>query len=145
MKVILLADIRGTGRKDDVKEVREGYARNFLIPRGLAKVATEYVLAEKQAADEARGARREVRRREAEEMAGKLSTTTLSFAVKAGAHGEVFGSVTAKDIERVLVEKGFRGVTAELPRPLKAIGDHRVELDLSERIKTALTITIVSE
>lgn len=145
MKVILLADIRGTGRKDDVKEVREGYARNFLIPRGLAKVATEDVLAEKQAADEARGARREIRRREAEEIAGKLSTTTLSFAVKVGAHSEVFGSVTAKDLEHALMEKGFQGVTAELPRPLKTLGDHRIELDLGEGIKTALTITIVSE
>lgn len=143
MKVLLCADVRGTGRKGDIKEVREGYARNFLIPRGLAEVATEEVLARKERGDAARAEERAERRRTAEEWAEKLSTLSLSFPVKAGPHGEVFSSVTAKDIQAALTARRYHGITVKLAKPLKTLGDHRVELDLGEGIKTTVTITVV--
>ncbi|MFH0806142.1 MAG: 50S ribosomal protein L9 [Candidatus Brennerbacteria bacterium] len=143
MKVILLADVRGTGRSGDVKEVREGYARNFLIPRGLAEVATEEVLARKEEGDAARAQERVDRRREVEMWAEKLSVLSLSFPVKSGPHSEVFGSVTAKDVQAALTSRGYHSITVKLAKPLKTLGDHCVELDLGEGIKTTVTITVV--
>ena len=143
MRVILLADVRGTGRKGDLKEVSEGYARNFLIPRGLAEVATERTREEKEARDAARVSAHAAHRREAEVQAVELATLTLTFPVKAGAQGKVFGSVTAKDIQGALTARGYQGVTVKVPKPLKTLGKHRVELDLGQGIKTTVTITIV--
>jgi large subunit ribosomal protein L9 len=143
MKVLLLADVRGTGRNGDVKEVREGYARNFLIPRGLAEAATEEVLANKEASDTARATVRAERRREAGRYAEELTTLALSFPVKAGVHGEVFGSVTAKDIQGALAARGYHGITVKLTKPLKGLGEHHVELDLGEGTKTTVAITVV--
>lgn len=143
MKVILLADVRGTGRKGDIKEVREGYARNFLIPRGLAETATEEVLAKKEEGDAARVRERAEHRHEVEEWAEKLSVLALTFPVKAGPHGEVFGSVTAKDIQGALTARRYHGITVKLAKPLKTLGDHHVELDLGEGTKTTVLITVV--
>lgn len=143
MKIILFTDVRGTGRKGDVKEVREGYARNFLIPRGLAEAATEEMLAEKEEHDAARDAARAARRREAETQASELISLALALPVKTGAQGEVFGSVTAKDVAASLAARGYRGITVKLPKPLKELGEHPVALDLGEGIKTTVTVTVV--
>lgn len=143
MKVILLEDVRGTGRKGEVREVREGYARNFLIPRGLARAATEAVLREREA-DEARHAEaRAARRARAEAQARALSAFTLTVPVKSGVHGEVFGSVAAKDIARALAAHGYRDITVKLSKPIRALGAHPVELDLGEGIRTTVTIEVV--
>lgn len=144
MRVILLADVRGTGRKGDVKEVREGYARNFLIPHGLAKAATDEALVEKEAYDAARDEMHAAHRRKAEMWASELKTLTLEFPVKAGAKGEVFGSVTPKDISSMLAARGYSGVSVELPKPLKTLGSHSVAVDLGEGMKTTVTVTVVS-
>jgi len=144
MKVILLTDIRGTGRKGDIKEVREGYARNFLLPRGLAKVATASALVARAAHDAARVAAREARRKEAEGWIVKLAEEKWIFPVKTGAKGEVFGSVTAKDIARELTARGYSNVTVEFPKPLKTLGDHRVALDLGEGIQTTVTVNVAA-
>ncbi len=145
MKVLLLTDVRGTGRKGDVKEVREGYARNFLIPRGLAEAATDDVIAEKKARDDARDAERAARRRKAERWVEELAMLTFSFPVKAGDAGEVFGSVTAKDIDASLAKRGYLGIKAELPKSIRTLGEHRVPLDLGEGTKTTVTVTVVPE
>lgn len=143
MKVLLLTDVRGTGRKGDVKEVREGYARNFLIPRGLAEAATERTLVEKEARDAERSAARAARRRDAEIWATELGALAFTFPVKAGEKGEVFSSVTAREIQAELAARGYRGATVKLAKPLKALGDHLVEIDLGEGIKTTVTVTVV--
>ncbi|MBI2278511.1 MAG: 50S ribosomal protein L9 [Candidatus Brennerbacteria bacterium] len=145
MRVILLADIRGTGRKGDVKEVREGYARNFLIRRGLAAPATEIALAAKAREEETKEARRVERRRAAEIAAGKFTGFELTFPIKAGPGGEVYGSVTAKNIEETLAARGCRDVTVKLPKVLKILGAHRVELDFGEGIKAIVGVTLVRE
>lgn len=145
MKVLLLTDVRGTGRKGDVKEVREGYARNFLIPRGLAEAATERILVEKEARDAERSAVRAARRRDAEVWATELAALALTFPVKAGEKGEVFSSVTAKEVQAELSVRGYRGATVKLAKPLKTLGEHLVEIDLGEGIKTTVAITVVPE
>jgi large subunit ribosomal protein L9 len=103
------------------------------------------VLAEKEARDAARGAARATHRHEAETWVTELSSLALSFPVKAGAQGEVFGSVTAKDVAAALAARGYRGITVKLPKPRKELGEHRVELDLGEGIKTTVAVTVVPE
>lgn len=144
MKVLLLADVRGTGRKGDIKEVREGYARNFLIPRGLAEAATDTVLEEKERRDEARDAARAAHRCEAEAWASALEGTALTFPVKAGGKGEVFGSVTAKDVAAALAAKWYHPVTVKLPKPLRELGVHMVSLDLGEGIRATVTVRLIN-
>lgn len=143
MKVILLADVRGTGRKGEVREVREGYARNFLIPRRLAETATESVLAEKEERDAARENHRMARRHAAETWARELEALTLTFPVKGGVRGKVYGSVTAKDIMNALAARGYHDCRVKLEKPLKVAGTHCIPVDLGEGIKTMVSVTIV--
>ncbi|MDP3975186.1 MAG: 50S ribosomal protein L9 [Candidatus Jorgensenbacteria bacterium] len=143
MKVILLADVRGTGRKGDVKEVREGYARNFLIPRGLAETATEEVLTEKSARDAARENHRVERRRETERWAKELEMLTLTFKVKVGERGEIYDSVTANNIMSALTARGYHDCRVKLEKPLKEVGAHRISIHFGGGTKTTVTITVV--
>ncbi|KPU26558.1 50S ribosomal protein L9 [Caloranaerobacter sp. TR13] len=102
MKVILLKDVKGLGKKGSVVNVKDGYARNFLLPRGVAKEATEgnlKVLKEQEAA-------REIKRKEelerAKKLAEKISSISVKIQGKAGTNGKLFGSITSKDIANAL-------------------------------------------
>ncbi|WP_427340670.1 50S ribosomal protein L9 [Caloranaerobacter sp. DY30410] len=102
MKVILLKDVKGLGKKGSVVNVKDGYARNFLLPRGIAKEATEgnlKVLKEQEAA-------REIKQKEelekAKKLAEKISSITVKIQGKAGVNGKLFGSITSKDIANAL-------------------------------------------
>lgn len=129
MKVILLKDVKGLGKKGSVVNVKDGYARNFLLPRGVAKEATEgnlKVLKEQEAA-------REIKRKEelekAKKLAEKISSISVKIQGKAGANGKLFGSITTKDIANALNKQ------------------HKIKIDkkkimLKDNIK-ALGITIV--
>ena len=98
MKVILMADVKGTGKKGEMHEVSDGYARNFLLPRKLAKEATVQAVGEMHAKNEADAFHAEVRRQEAEALAKKLEGIKVEIKAKAGEGGKLFGSVTIKDI-----------------------------------------------
>jgi len=107
MKVILKEDIKHVGLKDDVVEVKNGYGRNFLIPQGKAKLATDGAL--KMLAEDVR--QREFKmdklKKDAEALAEKVNGTTVSIKTKAGASGRIFGSITTLQIANALKEKGF--------------------------------------
>lgn len=98
MKVILTADVKGTGKKGEMHEVSDGYARNFLLPKKLAKEATVQAVGEMNAKNEANAFHAEVRRQEAEALAKKLEKIKVEIKAKAGEGGKLFGSVTIKDI-----------------------------------------------
>ena len=107
MKVVLKKDVKGVGKEHEVQEVSVGYARNFLIPKGLAEVATE----EKAAAAKSKQEEREEQEKgiveEKKKQIEALAKLELECKLKAGRHGEVFGSVGEKEIEKALKEKGY--------------------------------------
>ncbi len=123
MKVILLQDVPALGKAGAVKEVKEGYARNYLIPRGLAAEATKSNLRVLEGKQRAVANRVQRERTEAEELAAGLERAVIEVPARGGEGGRLFGSVTAQDIADALVRAGF------------AVGKRQVDLD--EPIKTA--------
>ncbi|MBZ0090596.1 MAG: 50S ribosomal protein L9 [Burkholderiales bacterium] len=147
MQIILVEKVTNLGQLGDVVKVKDGYARNFLIPQGKAKRATAANMAE----FEARRAELEKiqagKLLEAQGRAAKLEAYVLSLARKAGVDGKLFGSVTNSDIAEGLAANGFDVVKAEvrLPNgPLKSIGDHPVTLSLHTDVSVDISVAITA-
>lgn len=145
MKVILLTDVKGLGKKFDVKTVKDGYARNFLIPRGLAKLADKKSLEEmafKKAVWEKED--RELKTG-LETLAQNLTHHTFRFVLKTGPKDTVFGSVTRDEIKKAVsaaIPADYKNVEVELERPIKTLGEHQVELDLGKGVKTKVKVLV---
>jgi len=146
MKVILKEDIKNLGYKDDVVIVKDGYGRNFLIPQGKAKLATESAM--KMLAEDLR--QREFKldkiKKDADAMAEKLNGATVTVSTKAGASGKIFGSVTSLQVANALKEKGFdvdrRKVVLD---DIKAIGTYSAVVNLFKDISATITVDVVTE
>jgi large subunit ribosomal protein L9 len=147
MEVILLSDVEKVGLRGDVVSVARGYARNFLLPRGLAEQATKARVAEMQKRD-AQQARHEAKTAdEASAIAGTLAKTELRFEVKAGPTGSLFGSVTPTDIAdelwktaKVRVDRRKIGVDN-----IKRIGRYEVPIDLFQDVRVEVKMLVVPE
>lgn len=147
MKVILSRDVGGLGVKDDVKEVRNGYARNFLLPKGFAVLATPAVLAEVSSRKKRRETALLERTSEFEELADRLAGMTLRFYMKISAKGRAFGSITPSTIHAEL-KKGKVDVERDwilLDEPLKTIGEHHVLVRLPTGREARIQIFIEPE
>lgn len=105
MKVILLQDVKGQGKKGTMINVSDGYARNFLIPKKLAKEATASAVNDLKGQNEAFAYKKETELKEAKEMQGKLKNLAVSITAKAGSNGKLFGSVTNKDVAEALLNQ----------------------------------------
>jgi large subunit ribosomal protein L9 len=148
MQIILLEKVANLGNLGDVVKVKDGYARNFLIPTGQARRATEKAVAEFEAR------RAELEKVQAEKLAAaqaladKLNGKTISLTQKAGVDGRLFGSVTNFDISEGLKAAGFDVAKQQirLPNgPLKTVGDHPVSLSLHTDVVTEITVNVVGE
>lgn len=131
MKVLLLADVKGTGKKGEVAEVSLGYARNFLLPRKLAVEATAEVLGEVKAKADSKAHHQAEELKEAQALAKKLSGMTVSVHAKAGAGGKLFGSVTSKDIADALGKALGQEIDKRrvvLEEDIKTFGTYPVEI-----------------
>ena len=133
MKVILLANVKGLGKKDDMVEAAEGYARNYLLPRKLAIVADNKAQNELKGKESARQYKIDEETKAAKAIAEKLSAITVKIRSASGADGRLYGAVTAKDIAEAL-EKDF-GITVdkrklELPDVIKSYGTYTVSVKL---------------
>lgn len=147
MKVILLADVKGQGKKNDVIEVSDGYGKNFLIPRKLAKVADAQSLNDVKVREEARLHRIETEKNQAKELAEKLKSVQVKVTASCGADGRLYGSITAKDIAEQL-EKQL-GISVDkrklvLNEPIKAYGRYEVEVKLYPEV-TGKVFVLVCE
>ncbi len=145
MKVILLQNIKGLGRQNDVKDVSDGYARNFLIPRNFAIQATRDALKKLEKQTNEANAKREKLVAELKEKANRLERLTFTFTLKVGEKGEVFGGVHQKEIEQKLDEAGFAHTSAELAKPIKTIGETFVPVDLGEKITAKIKVAVKPE
>ena len=121
MQVILLADVKGTGKKGEMHEVSDGYARNFLLPKKLAKPATTQAVGEMKARQQSDAYHAEVQRQESLALAQKLEKLVAHVHVKAGSNGRLFGAVTTKEIADALTEQS--GTTIDKKKITLGDGD----------------------
>lgn len=146
MKIILLQDIRGVGKKYDVKEVADGYARNFLLQRKLAKQATPETLNELKTQRENWEKQTSVLYEKLKKLQDDSEANPLLFKLKLGEKGKVFGSVTKKDIEEALKEKDKDLLTEiNLPQSIKTLGNHQVEISLGRGVVGSIKIKVEKE
>ena len=148
MQVILLEDIKGTGKAGDIVKVSDGYARNMLIPRGKALEATDANKKQLEKKKALEAAKRAEEKAAALELKEKLAKVTISIKTKAGEGGKVFGSITSQNIADTLKEQTGIEVDKkkiQLPAPIKAVGDTEVDIKLYPEVTGQLKIKVEAE
>lgn len=145
MKVILLQDVKGTGKKGELKEVSDGYANNFLLPKKLAKPATTQAVGELKAKSAAAEYHAEQERLAALELAKKLESLTIVLHAKSGGAGRLFGSITTKEIAEAIAEQLGTPIEKKkitLDKDIKAYGDYEATVKLHSKISAAVKVTV---
>ena len=148
MKVILKEDVKGTGKKGEMVNVKDGYARNFLFPKGLAVEATAENINIMKARKEAESAKKQKEMAQARELAAKLKDITVVIKTKAGENGKLFGSITSKDISDKLKSDYKIDIDKKkfnMPEPIKSLGSCEVEVKLYPEISAKLNIKVEQE
>ncbi|MEN2994427.1 MAG: 50S ribosomal protein L9 [Thermodesulfovibrio sp.] len=147
MRVILKEDVQGLGKAGQIVNVKDGYARNYLLPKGLALVADEKNLKvleyqKRKIEEEAKK-----KRQDAESIANRLSSLELKIQAKAGEDQKLFGSITAKDIAEALQKEGFSVEKKQINilEPIKRLGEYEVEVKLLQNVTARLKVVVVSE
>ncbi len=148
MKVILKEDVPNLGERGDVAEVADGYARNYLIPQGMAMRATAGSLRDFQHRQEIQARKHERMKRRAEKLARHLTAQTLTFEVKTGETGQLYGSITNADIAEALEEQA--GVEIDrrdipLSEPIRQVGEHFVPIRLMEEVEPQVRVVVKPE
>jgi large subunit ribosomal protein L9 len=147
VKVILANDVEKLGRKGDVVTVADGYARNYLVPKGLALIATKGSLRQ---AEMMTRARREKEQRDKEAAAARVASLGASpvyISARAGEEGRLFGSVTKSDVARAIEEQLGEAVDRHLVRlddPIRSLGSHQVEIHLHEEVNALVTVEVIA-
>ena len=146
MKVILLNDVKGVGKKDQIINANDGYARNFLLPKGLAVEANNSNLSRLKAKQDSKAFKKEEDKKEAIALKERLEKITLKIEVKAGENGKIFGGVTAKEISdklRTVHNIEIDKKKIELKETIKTVGRFNVTLRLFEGVVGSLKLEIV--
>ncbi len=148
MKVILKADIKGVGKKDQVINASDGYARNFLFPKNLAVEANKENMSKLKAKQDSNAFKKSQEKEEAKKIAEKLSKIQLKIPVKAGENGKIFGGVSAKEIAELLKENYKIEIDKkkiELKETIKTLGARTIQIKLYEGITGNLKIDVISK
>lgn len=148
MKVILTQDIKSVGKKGQIIDASDGYARNFLLPKKMAVIADNTNLNELKTKQDANKYKRDMSKANAEELAKKMKDFELVFKIKAGDNGKIFGSITSKDIAEALNKKYFVEVDKKkigLDDAIKSLGVYTVDIKLFEGIVGKLKVNVVQE
>ncbi len=148
MKLILLQDVKGQGKKGELIEVSDGYGRNFLLPKNLAKKADNQGVSELHSKDKAEKFKKATEIENAKSLKAKLEELTLKISAKAGQGGKLFGTVTSKEIAAELLSSykiDLDKRKIHLDEPIKTIGAHIVKIKLYPEINATLTINIIAE
>ena len=145
MKVVLLQDVKGKGKKDEIINVSDGYARNFLFPRGLAAEADAKILNDIKNKEAAKARRIELEKQAARETAEKLQALLVKIPIQSGADGKLYGSVGTKDIAEALAAQ--HGIEIDkrkivLDSPIKAYGTYTVDVKLYPEISGKLNVLV---
>ena len=148
MKVVLLQDVKAQGKKDQIVEVSDGYARNFLFPKKLAVPADAKVINDIKSKQSSAKHREEVERENARALSKKLAETTVTVTAEAGTDGRFYGAVTSKDIAEALkaqftIEVDKRKIL--LDAPIKAFGTYKIEIKLYADISGKLNVKVTEK
>lgn len=145
MKVVLKQDVKNLGKKDEMHEVSDGYARNFLLPRGLAVAADANALNEVKAKEDARRHKEDAERAGAEALAAKLEGITVVVHAKAGQGGRLFGAVTVKDIAEALAKQDLHVDKRKLAiaeKEIKSFGSYEIEAKIAKGVGAKFTCRV---
>ena len=148
MKVLLRDDVDNLGKKGELVDVADGYARNFLVPRGLAIRASKGATRQAESMRRARALREERDIESATELATRLGARAVRITARAGEAGKLFGSVTNADIAAAVGEQlqvGLDRRTIELAEPIKELGDAELTVRLHPEVSATLTVSVVAE
>lgn len=147
MKVIFLQDVKGQGKKGEIKDLSEGYVRNFLLPKNLVKIASDgnvKTLDMQKAAEEKR---KQKEKEDAIKLGEKLEQITVQVKAKAGEGGRLFGAITSKQIAEALAKQGYKidKRKIELEDPIRSLGTTQVPVKLHHDVKINLKVQAVEE
>ena len=145
MKVILTQDIKGKGKKDQLVEVSDGYARNYLLPKGLAKEATNTNINIMNGKNDSEAHRQKVALEEAEATKAKMEAVEVVLTAKAGENGKLFGSITSKDVAEALTMQHHIKLDKKkfvLPDGIKTLGTTTVEVTIHQGVTGKLKVTV---
>jgi len=146
MEVILLRDMENLGKVGDIVKVKDGYARNYLIPSGIALPATESNIRRVQNELQSLKKKAERQLQKFKELAEKLNTTRITIEHEAGEEGKLFGSVTTSQIEKALHKAGFEEVEKKqiiLEKPIRETGTYEVKIHLFKDVEATVTVDVV--
>ncbi|MFC5703110.1 50S ribosomal protein L9 [Cohnella faecalis] len=147
MKVIFLQDVKGQGKRGEVKDLSEGYVRNFLLPKGLVQVATEGAQKSIDQINAAAQKRKDKEKEDAKALAAKLSELTVVIKAKAGEGGRLFGAITSKQIaealEKLKIVVDKRKI--EMDEPIRTLGVTKVPVKLYPDVKGTLNVQVAEE
>jgi len=147
MKVILLQDIKNLGKKNDIKEVKDGYVRNFLIPKGLVKIATKGALKilEVQKVTDDQKAEQELKK--IQELITKIDGQEIAIIVKVGAKEQLFESITVQKILDKLKDNGFeiKKTQIELLEPIKELGEFPIKIKFEHNLEAEIKVIVTGE
>lgn len=144
MKVLLLQDVKGSGKKGDIVEISDGYAKNFLLKKGLAKQADKVVMSEKQAQVASQERTKMLEKQSAEQLAKDLNKKTFVVKAKLGDNGRLFGAVTSKEIADSLHGAGFDVDKKKivLSSPIKSVGKYDVSAKLYSGVSANFFVVV---
>lgn len=147
MKVIFLKDVKGQGKKGEIKDVSEGYAQNFLLPKGLVRLATDgnVKTLENQTAAELK--RKEQEKQDAVNLGKKLEELTITLKAKSGEGGRLFGAITSKQVAEALEKAGVKidKRKIEMQDPIRTLGVTQVPVKLHPEVKATLKVQVTEE
>ncbi|MGE4294678.1 MAG: 50S ribosomal protein L9 [Campylobacterales bacterium] len=147
MKVLLLKDVKNLGKAGEIKEVKEGYGQNFLIGKGLAKLATDAVIRQYQAQEKARQEEEAARLAQLKELAKKLENVKVSIPKKVGANGSLFGALKKEDVAEALAKAGFEvdKKDIEMDNAIKATGIYEISAKLGHGMHPKFSVEVTAE
>ncbi len=147
MKVLLLQDVKAQGKKGDIIEVSDGYAKNFLIKKKMAVQATNQVINETNQKKASEQRRLEVEKQEAIKLAERLNGNTIIVEIACGENGKMFGSVTAKEISEGLLKSGYDidKKKINIKEPIKAFGIFSVEVKVYANVNATINVNVVKK
>lgn len=147
MKVLLLTDVRGTGKKGEIKEVADGYANNFLIKTGKAKKADNGAISENNMKKSANDYHKEMEKQDAKALADKMKDVSVVVKIKCGENGKTFGSITGKEISESLKKMGYEidKRKIELKEPIKTIGSYNISAKIHPEVTVKFNLEVISE
>lgn len=145
MKVILTENVKGQGKKGDMINVSDGYARNFLFPKGLATEATKSAINEMKGKADAQSYREAKELEAAKEIAGKINEVSIVIEAKSGDNGKLFGSITSADVADALKMQGHIVVDKKkivLHEPIKSTGDYELPIKIHSGVTATLKVSV---